>query len=70
MEAKTKGRSFNGSDWVVECVVGFEIRVGVWIQMETFGDLAQLTSIEDAKCWRGQVVWVVDEGHLTSSILL
>ena len=48
VEAKTKGRSFDGSDWVVECVVG------VWIQMETFGDLAQLTSIGDAKCWRGQ----------------
>ena len=54
VEAKTKGRSFDGSDWVVECVVGFRIGIGVWIQMETFGDLAQLTSIGDAKCWRGQ----------------
>ena len=44
VEAKTKGRSFNGSDWVVECVVGFRIGIGVWIQMETFGDLAQLMS--------------------------
>ena len=44
MEAKTKERSFDGSDWVVECVVGFRIGIGVWIQMETFGDLAQLMS--------------------------
>ena len=44
VEAKTKGRSFDGSDWVVECVVGFRIGIGVWIQMETFGDLAQLMS--------------------------
>ena len=40
VEAKTGGRSFNGSDWVVECVVRFGIGIGVWIQMGTFGDLA------------------------------
>ena len=40
MEAKTGGRSFDGSDWVVKCAVGFGIGIGVWIQMETFDDLA------------------------------
>ena len=42
VEAKTRGRNFNSNDWVVECAVGFRIgiEIVVWIQMESFGDLA------------------------------
>ena len=40
MEAKMEGRSFDGSNWVVECAVKLGIGIKVWIQMETFGDLA------------------------------